>query len=352
MAHYTKQKSGLYRAAIQIGYKADGKPLKKYLSAPTIRELEQKIADTRTDIASGLIVTDVTTFGDYAERWLRIYKGTKSIQTRKMYAKALKHLSEMYPVPLRKVNRMMVQSVINDNSEHPRTCEQILLTIRQIFESARDDGLIGRNPCMNIEMPRHIPNEKRALTEEEKNRLRSAILQPQERLLLLLLYGLGCRPAEAFALTKSDFDYDAGTVSINKAVQYDGNKVHSVGAPKTNSSIRSVIVPEGILRALKRIIDKIPHENILGGQNGQIMTLGKYRTIFNQILKKSGLADSGITMYTFRHNYATECRYNGVSLKECQQQMGHKSANMIMEVYEHLDPKKENTAAKLSAMSI
>ena len=42
MGKYKRQKSGLYRTTIQIGYDADGKPIKKYLSAPTIKELEKK----------------------------------------------------------------------------------------------------------------------------------------------------------------------------------------------------------------------------------------------------------------------------------------------------------------------
>ena len=350
MGKFTKQKSGLYRTTIQLGYKPDGKPLKKYLSAPTIKELEQKVFDAKSDLASGLILSDNTTFGSYADKWLNIYKANKSIQTKNMYIRVFNYFSDIWDVPIKKVNRMMIQQIINDNSEHPRTCEQILLTLKQIFRSAQDDGLTGRSPCVSIELPRHVPQEKRALTEYEKQRLRSAVLQPQERLLLLLLYGTGCRPGEAYALTKADFDFKAGTININKSVKYNHDYFHSVDAPKTNASIRSVYVSEPIMRSLKHILAKIPHDNVLGDDNGQIMNKSKYEHIFKHILKKAGLAGSGITQYSLRHNFATECYYNSVSLKECQRQMGHKSYKMILEVYSHLDQEKENTRSKLAGM--
>jgi len=352
MAKYTKQKSGLYRTTVMIGYKPDGKPIKKYLSAPTIKELEQKVFEARNDLSNGLILTESVTFGSYADKWLNIYKASKSIQTRNMYSRVFKYLTGIWQTPIKKVNRMMLQQIINDNAAHPRTCEQILLTVKQIFRSAQDDGITGRSPCVSIELPRHVPKEKRALTDEEKQKLRSAILQPQERLMLLILYGTGCRPAEAYALTKSDFDFSTGTIYINKSVKYDHSTFYGVDVPKTNSSIRSVYVSESICRALKKLVDKIPTENVLGGSAGEIMNKNKYETIFKRILRKAGLKDSGITQYTFRHNFATECYYNEISLKECQRMMGHKSYKMVLEVYSHLDQKKENTRSKMSSMVI
>lgn len=350
MAKFTKQKDGRYRTTIQLGYGPDGNPIKKYLSALTIKELEKKIFDAKNDLSNGLLIADTTLFGAYADKWVEIYKGTKSVQTRAMYVNAIRLLEPLRQTPLKEINRSMLQEVINDNSDHPRSCEVMLLTLKQIFKSAMADGLTGKNPCTGLELPRHVAKENRPLTEEEKKALRSAVLLPQERLLLLLLYGTGCRPAEAYALTKDDFDFRAGTIYINKAVQYDGNYPVSVSYPKTNTSIRHVIVSESVMRGLKHLIDKISHDNVLGGNMGQILNKCQYNTIFKHILLKSGLKDSGITQYTFRHNFCTECKWNGLSLKETQHQMGHKDYKMILKVYEHLDSLKENTREKMANM--
>ena len=350
MGKFTKQKSGLYRTTIQLGYGPDGKPIKKYLSATTIKDLEKKIMEARSDISNGLVVSDTTTFGQYSSEWLNIYKAHKGIQTRNMYKRSLDRAAELNDIQLRKVNRLMIQKIINDNAEHPRTCELTLLTLKQVFKSAREDGMVGKSPCEGIELPRHVPNEKRALLDDEKEKLRSAILQPKERLLLLLLYGTGCRPSEAYALNKSDIDFKAGIVKINKSVQFNGNYFYSVSHPKTNASIRSVIVSDSILRSLKHIVDKLPHDNLLADDNGQYGNYGYYQYMFKRILRKAGLTGSGITQYTFRHNFCTECWYNGISIKECMKLMGHKDYKMILEVYSHLDEMKENTKEKMARM--
>lgn len=350
MPRFKRQRSGLYRTSIQLGYSPGGKPIKKYFSAPTIKELEQKVYEAKADLANGLTISDNTTFGTYAENWLNIYKANKGIATRNMYEHKLTYCESLNDIPIRKINRMMIQQIINENAAHPRTCEIILLTLKQIFNSAKEDGIMLKNPCVDITMPRHIPQEKRALTDEEKQKLRYAVLQPQERLLLLLLYGTGCRPAEAYALTKSDFDFKNNAVSITKSAQFEVNKFVSVYYPKTNQSIRSVTVSDSICRGLQHVLDKIPTENVLGDKDGQIMTRAKYNGIFRRLLEKAGLKGSGISQYTFRHNFCTECWYNGISIKECMRQMGHKDYKMILEVYSHLDATKESTKEKMASM--
>ena len=350
MAKFKKQKNGLYRTAIRLGYDLNGKPIQKYFSAQTIKELEQKIFEAKANLANGMVVSDATTFGDYAQKWLIVYKANKSIYTRNMYKSKLTYMDSIKNTPLKKVNRLMIQKIINENAEHPRTCELILITFKQIFKSAIGDGLVNKSPCTEIEMPRHVPLEKRALTSEEKRMLRSAVLLPEERLLLLVLYGTGCRPGEALALTKSDFDWKKGTVNINKSAQFDNSKFYKISVPKTNASIRSVIVSESILRGLRRLIDKIPNERIFADSKGDMCVKTHYDHVFECILKKAGLTGSGITMYTLRHNFATECYYAGVSLKECMRQMGHASIKMVMEVYAHLDEQKESTRSKMSSM--
>ena len=350
MAKYTKQKSGLYRTAIQTGYSPDGKPIKKYFSAKTIKELEEKIFNAKMEASNGLILSDNTTLGAYADKWLSVYKANKSIYTRNMYRHKLSYMDSIKDFPLKKINRLMIQEIINDNAEHPRTCEQILITLKQIYKSAIQDGILNKSPCIDIELPRHAPKENRALTAEEKKKLRSAVLLPEERLLLLVLYGTGCRPGEALALTKSDFDWKNGTVSISKSAKFDDSKFAEFSVPKTYASIRSVIVSESILRSLKHLVDKMPNERIFADSRGCMSSTGGYHYRFSVILKKAGLEGSGITMYTLRHNFCTECYYAGVSLKECMRQMGHSSAKMVMEVYAHLDEKKESTRSKMSAM--
>ena len=352
MGKYTKQKDGRYRASISSGYDSEGKLIRHFVSGRTIKELEDNIAQMKENLANGLLIKNETPFGKYADLWLETFKKNKGIATQNMYENSIKnHMGLLRDVKIKDITRTMIQAQINQDAAHPRTCEITLLTLKQIFKSAVADGHLVKSPCEGIELPRHVKKEKRALTQEEKEALRTALLPPRERAMLLLLYGTGCRPAEAYALNKSDIDFKTGRINVNKSVQFDGQYPVSVSAPKTDSSIRSIVCSESILRGLKFACDKIPTENILGSEKGgDVRHKSEYRTMFRHILEKAGLKDSGITMYTLRHNFATECYYAGISLKECQRQMGHSDYKMVLEVYSHLDSEKENTREKLAFM--
>lgn len=81
------------------------------------------------------------------------------------------------------------------------------------------------------------------------------------------------------------------------------------------------------------------------------MNKGKYsrfcRDIFAKINEALGGNEkmdllNGMTMYTFRHNRATELYYlAGVSTKKKAEYMGH-SEIMFLRTYSHLDESKEN----------
>ena len=57
---------------------------------------------------------------------------------------------------------------------------------------------------------------------------------------------------------------------------------------------------------------------------------------------------TGLTAHIFRHNYCTMLYYSGISQKKAVELMGHSDIKMIMEVYAHLDEKKEAVQEKLS----
>lgn len=56
---------------------------------------------------------------------------------------------------------------------------------------------------------------------------------------------------------------------------------------------------------------------------------------------------NSLTAHIFRHNYATMLYYSGISIKMAASLMGHANTKMIMEVYSHLDEKKEQTKEKV-----
>lgn len=362
---YTKRKDGRYCTRISTGkYTEDGKPIVKMLYAKTCKELDKLAAEMRYELDHGTYAYDKgITFRKYAEKWIDVSKKATSIATKAMYNNIIKnHIEYLEDRRLKDIRKSDVQMQINIKASMPRICQQLLMTINQIMECAVDDELIVKNPCKNITLPRLVKSEKRALTDTEKYAVKHADFTDKERAFIYILYGCGLRPAELYALTRSDIDFKRCEISVNKALSFDGVTPY-VSYPKTNSGIRVVQAPSFVMQAVKAYIDSNNSIILFSNDNGEYATRRAYYTIFENILKKMKLAVEsnntihekkivGLSQYTFRHNYCTELYYSGISLKEAQRLMGHSDYSMIMQVYSHLDEQKENTKEKLEKLCL
>ena len=223
-----KRKDGRYATTVMIGYKADGRPNNVFLSAKTEKELRNKIV--RSD----------------------------------------------------------VQKLINDNQEHPRTCEIIKMTLVQIFNSAIDDKLLHENVAKKATPPKRHKAEKRVLTDLEKEAIKKADFTQTERALVMLLFYFGLRRGEVLALTKSDINLKKKLLIVNKTVVFDVNTPIIKTGAKSDAGNREIPIP-----------------------------------------------DSAAPF--FRQFQAVEL-------------MGHSDLKMIMEVYAHLDEKKEAVHEKIGEL--
>ena len=355
MGKYTKNKRGYYQTAVTIGYDDSGRMIRKWVYARTIAELEKKIAEIKGDIASGRnLLTEDVLFGEYAQMWLETYKANRGINTRQMYERLLKSRFEpLNCLRVRDIRPMHLQALINEYSSMARTCEQMRMTLRQIFSQAIEDDIILKNPAASLELPRHIKKEKRALTPEEKTAVKSADLTDCERAFLMIAYGCGLRPGEIYALTWDDIDFRKNVIHVNKSIVFEKNNKPHLSVPKTDKSIRDVDAPRIVMEALRRYRCTTIVPKLFSGRYGDYKGMTGYTRDWKRIKKKIEAAlghETDLTLYCFRHNYCSELYYSKISPKEAQRLLGHTSYKMIMEVYAHLDAQKEDTAAKLNAI--
>ena len=357
-SRYKQGKDGRWRTMISTGkYDENGKLITVRLSSSkSSADLEKKVQDYKYKLRHKVgtpVETESVLFKDYAEKWLAT-KEQRSIKTYEMYENIInKHLESLYDTPLDMIRQSDIQLLITNNYIHPRICEQIVLTLRQIFEMALNDDLILKSPCRNIELPRHVREEKRALTETEKKAIKEAKgLSEMQRAYIHLLYGSGMRPAEMFALCWSDIDFDNHTVTINKALQFTASRLASVGLPKTDKSIRTIPVPDFVIASLlafKSVGVHLPTETIFGAENGDLRTRSAYRNIFDVIIHKLNLKD--ITPYMMRHNYCTQCVMDKIDIKTCQYLMGHSCTKMVLEVYTHIEKTEQTLRVEVNKLN-
>ena len=369
-AKYTRRKDGRYGTYVQDGYLPDGRPNRIPVYAGSSAELEKKVASIRYEIEHGTYIArkDVL-FGEYAHQWFGTYQINNAPPTKAMYRRIIdKYLLPLRMRPLLSIRKSDIQKIINENSEHRRTCEQILLTARQIINCANDDGLLIKDICRNIKLPsikQKGADGRRALTEIEKAAIDAADFTPKQRAYVAILRGCGLRPGEISALKPLDINWKANTLRVDEAITYDENNVVWKG-PKTSTGYREVTIPPFVADALRAYVPTVNDVVLFPMERkGGPMTKSSRRKFWDGIMKKIREAAGetvtkngsknqkifGLIQYTFRHNYCTNLYYSDISAKEAVRLMGHSDYKMIMEVYAHLDEQKEKTEEKLAKAS-
>lgn len=355
---YKQRQDGRYEAKVQVGYKPDGRPDRITVYADTSTELEKKVREMKYEIEHGTYVSrKEITMADYSRKWFRTYKVVKGLNTRKMYENIIeKHIvPEIGYLKVYEVQKSDIQGMVNSRANHRRTCEQIVMTMKQIMDAAIDDKLILSNPGSKIQLPEKQQSQKRALTDIEKKALTSADFTDRERAYVMIAYGCGLRREEILALTRADIDLRSHAIDINKVVVFDGNNPQIEHRAKSTSGAREVDIPELIVPVLKNHLKACGFQ-LFTKQDGQIMTKSSYDKMWASIVRKMNAAAGGdnnhqvifgLTSHTFRHNYCTMLYYSGISIKKAVQLMGHADEKMIMRIYAHLDEEKERTKEKI-----
>lgn len=363
MGKYKKRSDGRYATTVMLGYKPDGRANNVFLSAKTEKELRDKIVEVKMKMKAGEVVKQSDMLlKDYAANWMETYKSSVGINTKAMYANIVNHhiKPELGHLPLNKICRSDVQKLINDNQDHPRTCEQIKMTMNQILNCAVDDKLLTENVAKKVIVPKRHKSERRALTDLEKEAIKKADFTPQEHAFVMLLFYFGLRRGEVLALTKADIDLRKRILIVNKTVVFDTNTPIVKSGAKSDAGNRTIPIPANAVPFFKEFLKSVDTFYIFPGKTFETLSKTQYVKMWERIIRKMNDAVTtdkekaigaqpiaGLTAHIFRHNYCTMLYYSGISQKKAVELMGHSDLKMIMEVYAHLDEKKEAVQEKL-----
>ena len=122
--------------------------------------------------------------------------------------------------------------------------------LSQIMNQAVDDGLVAKNPCSPISIPRPKPKERHSLTVDEAQRLNSIILglpASAPHCAVLLALHTGMRRGEVLGLTWEHVHFDKRRLYV--AQQYACDKVPR--DPKSKKSKRWISLDSEIVAYLE-----------------------------------------------------------------------------------------------------
>ena len=343
-------------------FTASGKKKRKWItSKKSSADLEKKVNAFKKELEErGSSQNCPYSFGEYSQIWLDTCKQTKEQNTVRMYKIVLSScFNSINHLPLSQISHTDFQRCINEKLDHPRTCQQLSLTFKQIIKCAVRDRYLPKSAIEDIlgdiSLPKYQKPQKRALTQLEKDAIQLAELDARKRAFVSILYYCGLRKSEALALTPEDFDWDKKTVSITKAWINNVNTPSIKPYPKSDNGIRVVPIPNNAVSLIQPFVESSEGYIFKGSQ--KLMTETSYKTMWSSILTSLNIAVGynpqqkkpkpvrpiqGLTAHVFRHNYCTELCYQvpRISTKKIAQLLGD-NEKMVLDVYSHITEENE-----------
>ena len=167
-----------WRGAVSLGYRPDGRRIRKKVSGATKAEVLRKLRDLRSELNAGMPVPDDRqTVAAFLDRWLTAsLPGQVGEKTLDSYADTVRlHIK---PSLGRKVLRKLTVSDVDQLLAWKRnagysanTVRIIRAVLRRALRQAEREGLVSRNAAALSTAPRVRTDEGRALSVEQARAL-------------------------------------------------------------------------------------------------------------------------------------------------------------------------------------
>ena len=205
----------------------------------------------------------------------------------------------------------------------------------------------GDNPVEGLKLPyrKKLVREKRLLTSDQVCAILAAV-QPRERFMVQIMFGLGLRVSEVLGLRWSDVDLDAETVSVEQR-WYRGD----IGETKSEAGERVLQLGSVLAYEFKRHRPKDPRDSfVFIGDDGHMPPDDRdvLRECFRPVLKRLGLYYKGFGWHAFRRqNITWRQTIGGATPLEAQRAAGQASLDMT---YLYTLPDAERERQQINAM--
>lgn len=224
----------------------------------TREEAEQKAAAEAAEAAK------IKTFRQYAEAvYLPEKAATLSEKSRASYTQLLEQ--HVFPVlgdvPMQEITAAMVKALLAGLPDKfaYASIVKVYAVLHGLFKAAVMDDTLDRNPMDKVPRPKQskdaaLPTEHKAFTAEETRYiLRCLRDEPLKwQAFVLLLIDTGCRRGEACGLQWQAVDLDAGTITIERNLQYTKDRGTYETLPK-NGKVRIVDISPDVAQLLREL---------------------------------------------------------------------------------------------------
>lgn len=291
---------------------------------------------------------------EYSKTWLAERPSLRP-RTQELYASLLRRhiLPVLGETELAKIAPGRVRSwhskLVAADHPGPSTVAKAYRLLHAILQTAVQDELIPKNPCVLKGAAVERPAERPTATVAQVYELADAI-DAQYRAMVLLATFAGLRLGELRALKKSRLDLLHRTVRVVEQYQQLANGEQVLGPPKTDAGRRTVAIPDAIVPDLEVHLQEFsaPGKDglVFVGTEGQPVRLATFYKAWGKATAVVGL--EGFHFHDLRHTGNTLAAATGASTKELMSRMGHASPRAAL-IYQHAT--QDRDAAIAAALS-
>ncbi|SFE92427.1 Site-specific recombinase XerD [Blastococcus tunisiensis] len=285
-------------------------------------------------------ITLETKVADVAEKWFSELEG-KSPSTMQAYRDRLDRqvLPALGGVRLREVTvGLLDRHLTTVRATHgPALAKMTKSVLSGICSLACRHDALQSNPCRDVaripSSPRHTP---RSLTVVEVKAVRawlSGDARASERdlpELVAFMVATGLRIGEACAITWSDVDLDASTVTVSGTVLRVKGQGLVISRPKSAAGERVLELPSWCVEMLRR----------REASTGPVFPAPRSRKLRDPSNTRRALREAflqmgmpGVTSHAFRKTVATLMDEAGLSARSAADQLGHAKPSITQDVY-------------------
>lgn len=252
--------------------------------------------------------------------WCAIHRAPR---TREGYLQYLNSFDEYWPALL--VSDMRPYHVSEWLDAHPTwgptTKHNAATALKRCMRWAAKLGYIPASPIANLEKPRAVARVGVVADEEFRALLEHA--NPQFADLLQVARDSGARPFELTALQARHLDLP------------NARAVIPAGEAKGRRRARHIYFATGrAVAILQRLAERHPDGPLFRNTRGNAWTAYAIGHAFGRLAKHVGRR---VSMYQFRHRFATAALLNGMDSHTVAKLMGHVDGAMLSKVYSHVE---------------
>lgn len=230
--------------------------------------------------------------------------------------------------------------------------------VKTMLAAAVRVGLLEYNPMDRVQRPKRHKRKKATLPEAEVIALLQLIIdEARTPLKLAVLLAMLCslRLGEVGALKYSDIDWDAGTITVDRALKYTPDTGAFVAETKTDAGDRVVTLPPSMIRILRDAmwddaVEELDDPDrwkgagwIVHSRHGARVNKDTPSKWFRAFADAHGY--QGLTFHGLRHVHATILLQHKIDLQSVSSRMGHSDPSVTLRAYADAMPARDQDAA-------